>query len=196
MAKGTLILIVGLPGSGKGTLINHLRAAFPGIVFPASWTTRLPRRGERDGEVYHFVSDAEFARAAARGEFLEWISIDTGHKYGTRKDAVLAPLQEGKTVIREVETAGARALRTLLSKEKIVTVFINTDSWNVLEARMLERAPMASEELTERRKRYERELAFRGEADYAVENQEGKLEETKRRLTDIIQSVLQDHLSS
>ena len=122
--------------------------------------------------------------------------MDTGHKYGTRKDAVLTPLQEGKTVIREVETAGARALRTLLSKEKIVTVFINTDSWNVLEARMLERAPMASEELTERRKRYERELAFRGEADYAVENQEGKLEETKRRLTDIIQSVLQDHLSS
>ncbi len=189
MKKGKLVLIVGLPGSGKGTLIAHLREQFPEIVFPVSWTTRPRRPGENEGDVYHFASDDEFSRSVGDGEFLEWVSIDGGHRYGTRKNEIVPPLEEGKLVLREVEIQGARRLKKLLPHEDIVSIFINTGSWDDLSARMLARAPMSAEELAKRKERYEKELSFKNEADFVVENQYGKLDEAKRQVSAILQSL-------
>ena len=188
-STGTLILVVGLPGSGKGTLIEHLRGRFPAIVFPPSWTTRPPRPGERDGEVYHFAAAEEFDRAAREGKFLEWVSIDGGHRYGTLKDAILEPLREGKTVLREVEVEGARRLRTLVQDFRFVTIFVDTESWERSRERMLRRAPMPPEELEARRMRFERERAFRAEADHTVESREGELPRAKEQIEDLVRSI-------
>jgi len=187
---GKLILIVGLPGSGKGTLIAFLRKEFPEVVFPSSWTTRPPRQGEVEGEGYHFVSKEEFAKAILEGIFLEWVSIDGGHQYGTLKKAIQEPVKEGKVVLREVEVEGAHRLLALFPKKNVITIFINTDSWEVLKARMLARAPMAKEEILARQRRYEREVAFKVEADYVIENPEGQLEEAKKNLATLVGSLI------
>lgn len=187
--RGKLILVVGLPGSGKGTLIAHAKEAFPELVFPISWTTRAMRPGEREGEVYHFAAKEEFMRSVAAGEFLEWVTIDTGHCYGTRRADIEGPLSEGKFVLREVEVIGARNIRSLLPKEELATIFINTDSWEDLKARMLARAPMSEEELQARHARYESEVSFLSEADYVVENRHGHLEEAKRDFDAAIRAI-------
>ena len=190
MSKGTLILVVGLPGSGKGTLISFVRETYPDIVFPMSWTTRAMRPGEVEGQVYHFATDEEFSAAIERGEFLEWVSIDTGHRYGTLRSGIIDPLEGGKLVMREVEVQGARAIHELLPNEKIKTIFIASDTgWDDLARRMLERAPMSPEELAERKARYEREVLFRGEADYVIDNSRGNLEAAKQRMREIIDDI-------
>ena len=188
--KGTLILIVGLPGSGKGTLIKHAKQVFPQIAYPVSWTTRPQRPGETDGEVYHFVSDEEFDAAVSRGEFLEWVAIDNGRKYGTRKKDFVEPLSEGKTVLREVEVRGARAIKHLLSDSVVVPVFVRAGNWEDLRERMRSRAPMGEEEIAARKARYEEEMHFAEEADYVLENEFGKIEETKKKFVELIRAII------
>lgn len=188
---GTLILIVGLPGSGKGTLIKYAKEIFPQCTFPVSWTTRAIRPGEVDGEVYHFVSKEEFDAAVERGEFLEWVTIDTGSQYGTLKRDFIEPLRAGKCILRELEVEGARAMRALLPEAHIVSIFVPAGTWEDLKRRMLERAPMSKEELDARKLRYEKESAFEQEADYVLMNEFGKLEETKQKFIELIRKIIQ-----
>lgn len=188
---GTLILIVGLPGSGKGTLIKYAKEQFPQFVFPVSWTTRPMRPGEVEGEVYHFATKEEFDAAVTRGEFLEWITIDNGTQYGTLKKDFEGPLNEGKTVLRELEVAGARAMRTLLPTARIASIFVSAGTWDDLKARMLARAPMGEEELAARKARYEKEVVFEQEANYVLVNEFGKLEETKQKFVELIRTIVQ-----
>jgi len=77
------IVIVGKSSSGKDFLKNELvkqKGLRPGI----SCTTRPPRKGEKDGETYHFISPIEFERGIFKEYFLEW-QIFNGWYYGTRK---------------------------------------------------------------------------------------------------------------
>ncbi|OGG47982.1 hypothetical protein A3D66_02820 [Candidatus Kaiserbacteria bacterium RIFCSPHIGHO2_02_FULL_50_9] len=196
---GKLILIFGPSGSGKGILVAHVRATFPQLIFPTSWTTRPPRPGEESGESqsgkkYRFVSKNEFTKHAAEEGFLEWAEY-SGHYYGTPKDEVEEAIQRGHTVLQELEIQGIRQLREHFSGS-LVTIFIDAGSWDELKRRILLRAPMTPEELEARRRRYEQEIAFKHEANYVVENREGRLEEAKRALVDTIQSILKDNLSS
>ncbi len=188
--NGTLILIVGLPGSGKGTLIKYAKEVFPEFVYPVSWTTRAIRPGEAEGEVYHFASDQEFDEAVERGEFLEWVRIDNGRRYGTLKKDFEGPLREGKTVLRELEVQGARAMRTLLPEAHIVSVFVKAGEWEDLAARMRARAPMSDEELLARKERYDDEIHFAEEADHVLQNTFGELENTKQKFAELIRTII------
>ncbi len=87
-------------GSGKGTVIAHLRKVFPDAVFPLSCTTRSPRPGEKDGEVYHFINKEEFQRRIKAGDILEWAIVHHDNYYGTLKQPILDALKAGKIVIR------------------------------------------------------------------------------------------------
>ncbi len=69
--RGQLIVISGPSGAGKTTLLKKLCQECPGLSVSVSATTRPPRPGERDGVDYHFLSDEEFQRRRAAGEFLE-----------------------------------------------------------------------------------------------------------------------------
>ena len=148
------------------------------------------RPGEREGEVYHFVTKDEFDQAVERGEFLEWVAIDNGAQYGTLKKDFIGPLGQGKTVLRELEVEGARAMRRLLLEDHIVNIFLPAGTWEDLKARMLARAPMTGEELAARKARYEKEVAFEREADYVLKNEFGKLEETKKRFVELIRTII------
>lgn len=190
--NGTLILIVGLPGSGKGTLIKHAKQVFPDFVYPVSWTTRPMRPGEVEGEVYHFATEEEFAAGVERGEFLEWVRIDNGSCYGTLKKDFEGPLTAGKTVLRELEVQGARALRSLLPGATIVSIFVKAGNWEDLAERIRARAPISEEELAARKARYEEEVHFAEEADHVLENTFGKLDETKKKFEELIRTIIKN----
>ncbi len=52
-----LVFIISAPsGTGKTTLVREVIQQLPGLQFSVSFTTRLPRPDEREGEDYHFVS--------------------------------------------------------------------------------------------------------------------------------------------
>jgi guanylate kinase len=186
---GTFALIVGSSGSGKGVLLKHAKAAHPEIVFPVSCTTRAMRPGEKDGETYHFISDEEFMRQAIAGDFLEWAEYG-GSKYGTLKSEIIVPLEEGKLVMREVDVQGVRQLRGTIPPENLVTIYIHAGAWADVERRIRGRAPISEAELELRKHRYEDEHPFINEADYVVENFDGKFKEADAAFEAIIQKLL------
>ena len=77
-----VFVITGPSGVGKGTLIGGLMERVPRLQLSVSATTRAPRPGERDGLDYHFMSDEEFDRRVAAGDFVEHADY-AGRRYGT-----------------------------------------------------------------------------------------------------------------
>ena len=68
--QGILCVVSGPSGSGKTSLCRALSERGE-CVYSISCTTRRPREGEIDGEHYFFLSEEEFERRVAAGDFLE-----------------------------------------------------------------------------------------------------------------------------
>lgn len=185
--SGKFILVVGPSGSGKSALLSHLAHEMSDVVFPVSCTTRALRPGEVEGEKYLFVSKDEFERRREAGEFLEWAPYG-GNYYGTLKAPILQALQEGKTVVREVEVQGARQIQQLM-QEGLGIIFIDAGSWENLERRIQARAPMSEVELLARRKRYEDETTFKDQASIVIANPDGGLEQAKQEFVAAVQKL-------
>ena len=185
---GKFILVIGPSGSGKGTLINHIRPLFPSLVYPKSCTTRARRGGDSDRN-YYFLTPDEFTKRVERGDFLEWAEYG-GNRYGTLRSEVEPLLAEGKTALKELEVQGARQVREKIPADELVIIFVNAGSWDEMEKRIRERADMPEAELMKRKARYEDEMNFMKEADHVIENPMGAVETAKRRLEEVIRSLL------
>lgn len=112
---------------------------------------------------YHFLSDEEFDRRVANGDFLEWADVH-GHKYGTLRSEVDRLMDAGKSVILEIDVQGAFNVRRIYPDA--VLIFIEPPSLEVLERRLRGRGTEdeASIELRMRNARHEMELADRYDA--------------------------------
>lgn len=140
-------MISGPSGVGKGTVVRRLLESNPALAFSVSATTRAPRPGEAQGRDYFFVSDDEFDRMSAAGEFLEWAEI-YGHRSGTLSAAVEAARSAGRDIVLEVDVQGARAVRERVPDA--VLIFLAPPSPLEL-ARRLEARGTESEESLRRR---------------------------------------------
>lgn len=189
-AAGKLILILGPSGSGKGTVLEALRQMHPNYIFPLSCTTREPRQGEQDGEVYHFVNKQDFQERMARGEFLEWAVVHGENYYGTLKEAILRPLREGKTVIREVDVQGLRSIMEIIPKEHLKSIFLTVDGWETLQSRILKRAAMSEDDLRHRHDSFLKEMEWAKECDVTIVSVEGKIEKLIEEVEAAIESVV------
>lgn len=176
-------------GSGKGLLINHIKQTVPDVHFAISCTTRDPRPGERDGEAYYFISKDEFTQRIKDDQFLEWAEF-SGNCYGTLKSEILDPLRAGKIVLREVELQGILAIRELIPDEHRTIVYIDAGPWEILERRIIARAPMSDEHLRLREERYLEESKWKAFADVVIENNEGRLDDAKKELQKFIEQCL------
>ena len=133
MNTGSLILISAPSGAGKTSLVKSVLDADTEIVVCISHTTRAMRDGERDGENYHFVEDAEFDRMIAAGAFLEYADV-FGKRYGSSRQEVDRCRADGKDVILEIDWQGADQVREMLADA--VSIFILPPSITELEKRL------------------------------------------------------------
>jgi len=187
--QGKFILVIGPSGSGKGTLIGHIRPLFPSLVYPKSCTTRAMRAGEKNGEHYYYLTLEDFKARIARGEFLEWAEYG-GNYYGTLNSEVMPSLAEGKFALKELEVQGVRQIREKLPKEQLAVVFINAGTWADMEARIRARAPMPEAELQKRQSRYEDEMSYMQQADFVIENPFGRLEDAKKEFEATVRKLV------
>lgn len=157
-------------------MLKALRERHPEFIFPLSCTTREPRPGEKDGEVYHFVNKADFQERMARGEFLEWAVVHGENYYGTMKSAILEPLREGKIVIREVDVQGLRSIRELIPASNLRSIFLTVDGWETLQRRILKRSQLPEEELERRHHSFMNEMKWQEECDTVIVSVEGEIE--------------------
>jgi guanylate kinase len=164
-----VFVITGPSGVGKGTLIAALRARHPELGLSVSATTRPPRPGEEDGVAYHFLSESDFDRRLARGEFVEHASY-AGHRYGTLRAELERRARGGAPVVLEIELQGARQVRAAMPEA--VLIFIAPSSLEQLEERLRARGSDVEEALRERLEIARTELAAREEFGFVVVNDE------------------------
>src|SRR5919109_2429103 len=100
--KTPILVITGPSGVGKGTLIKGLLERVPGLELAVSATTRKPRDGEVNGVDYHFLSQEDFDRRVAAGEFVEH-AIYAGHSYGTLRTELKRP---ARGIVLEIDVQG------------------------------------------------------------------------------------------
>lgn len=113
MKKEGILFIVSAPsGAGKTSLCNELIDIFPDVRHSVSYTTRLPRPGERNGVDYFFVSRQEFQRMVENGEFAEWAEVH-GNLYGTAVKTLEEIRAQGIHVLLDIDCQGARQLKQL-----------------------------------------------------------------------------------
>ena len=67
--SGTLYIIAAPSGAGKTSLVKALLEREPEITLSVSYTSRMPRANEIDGQHYHFVSRQVFEHMAEAGAF-------------------------------------------------------------------------------------------------------------------------------
>jgi guanylate kinase len=152
VTRGTLLVLAGPSGAGKGAVGRALRARYPDLAWSVSWATRPPRDGERDGVDYVFVSRDAFLAERAAGGFLESFEV-YGDLKGTPRAPVLGHLEAGRDVLVEVDVQGALAIKEVLPEA--VLVFIMPPSREVQRQRFLERAGDDAQQLAT----FERRLA-------------------------------------
>ena len=162
-----VLVITGQSGAGKGTLIERLLAEFPQLRLAVSATTRARRRGETDGVHYHFISDEEFDRRLAEGDFLEYHVFPWGQRSGTLYSELQRIFDKGGVCVLELETEGA--LRVKERMPGATTIFI-TAPIPELERRLTERATESSGEIEERLRVAQEQLEIADRFDHVVEN--------------------------
>jgi guanylate kinase len=179
--QGRLIVVSGPSAAGKSTLIRAAREAIPELAYSVSATTRNPREGEVDGRDYVFLSREEFEKWIEEGRFLEWAEY-SGNLYGTPEERVEEFLENGRSVILEVELQGARQVRQ--GRPDAVMVFVRAPNLEETRKRLEGRATEDLEALEARMTTALSEVSAREEFDYEVVN-----DERERAQEDMIETM-------
>ena len=165
--KGKLIVISGPSGAGKSTVISRVMAGRDDICFSVSATTRAPRPGEMDGVQYFFIDRPKFEAMIEKGEFLEYTEY-VGNCYGTPKAPVIANLEQGRSVMFDIEVEGAHNVKK--NYPEAVTVFLAPPSFEELERRLRGRNQDSEEKILGRLQKARQEQKLAGDYDYIVIN--------------------------
>jgi guanylate kinase len=168
VSRKPVFVVTGPSGAGKGTLIRALLTRVPDLELAISATTREQRAGEQDGRDYWFVSDEEFDRRVAAGEFLEWVSYVSGHRYGTLRSEIDRIRGTGHAPVLELETKGAVTVRDEVPGN--VTIFVDAPTFDELERRLRDRATESAGEIGERLALARQQREEADEFDYVVVN--------------------------
>ncbi|MDP8924365.1 MAG: guanylate kinase [Chloroflexota bacterium] len=187
-ATGILFVMSGPSGVGKDTITKALRElgeeGLP-LGFCVTATTRPPRPGEIDGLHYHFLTHPQFAYLKRLGGFLEdaWVH-QQGDRYGIPRRAMRKGLRKGYDVWVTPDVKGHDTLRRELPG--LVSIFLMPPDIDSLIVRLAHRHrvdpdllrarfhdPAYTDDLVERLRNAEREMARADEFDYIVTNEDG-----------------------
>ncbi|WP_353094095.1 guanylate kinase [Tissierella praeacuta] len=167
MSKGLLLIVSGPAGTGKGTVCKEVLERNKDILYSISATTRNPRVGEIDGVNYFFIDEEEFNKKIENNEFLEYAYVHTNH-YGTPRDFVIDKINNGETVLLEIDVQGA--LQVKKNYSEAVLVFILPPTMEELKNRIVKRGTESEEDINRRFKNAFKELDCIEEYDYFVVN--------------------------
>ena len=162
-----------------------MREKVPGLELSVSATTRSPRPGEEDGVDYHFLSEPEFERRLAEGDFLEHAEY-AGNRYGTLRSEIGRAAHAGaRALLLEIEVQGARQVRDALPGA--VQVFIAPPSDEALRTRLVGRGSDEPEQIERRLAVAAEELEARDEFEHVIVND--RLDEAVQELVHLVATM-------
>ena len=148
LAEHPPLMIAGISSAGKDTIARE-------IVQKSNWrrvvshTTRQPRKGERNGNNYWFVSDDEMLRLATKKALIDLKVVHHIKVYGTTIEAYRQVLNTGHQPMMIVDIQGVdEILKCLTSDYK--PVFIIPPDYDTWLKRLRKQSTVTSDEITRR----------------------------------------------
>ncbi len=184
-----ILIISGLSGSGKDTVINRLKEISPlDFHFVVTCNTRKRRENEIDGKDYHFISREKFLSMIENGEMLEHSVVYDDLK-GVPRFEIENAFKIGQDMILRLDFQGMQKIKAVYPQA--VSIFIippDAEKWiERLRSRMTE----SEESLQIRIRTAEKELAEVSGFDYIVVN-----EEIDQAAGDILTILQAEHMRS
>ncbi|MCX8106063.1 MAG: guanylate kinase [Ignavibacterium album] len=183
--KGKIIVISSPSGGGKTSIVRRILSEFPEIVFSVSATTRPKRPDEINGVHYFFLTEKEFEEKIKNNEFIEWERF-YDYYYGTLKTFVLDNIENGKTVLLEIDVKGALSVKKLFPDA--ILIFIDVPSFEELVERLKKRRTESESDLQKRIDRAKMELSYKDKFDYIFVNKD--LEEVTSQIKSLLIDLL------
>ncbi len=179
---GHLFVVSAPSGAGKTTLCRALLEHFTDMIYSVSYTTRSPRKGEKDAVDYHFISLEEFKNGIIDRKWAEWAEVH-GHYYGTSAEFLDKGLSAGKDILADLDVQGT--IQILARYPDCISKFIAPPSLETLRHR-LELRGLDSEAVIEQRLRNAKnEMAKKGIYRHVIVND--RLETAKKQLISLIE---------
>ena len=177
------VVISGPSGVGKGTLIERLKRDFYDIEIEKSisYTTRIPRKTEKNGVDYHFVSMEEFVMLANNNFFFEFVEYDKNF-YGIPNVNV-----HQNSKIEIFDLVASSGLNIKKSFPNTILIYILPPSLNVLNKRRGNRGDdRVSVDLEQ--------MKFVDEYDYLIINDD--IDKSYKQLLNIIKVSFQSSIKN
>jgi len=181
MARGILFVLSGPSGVGKGTILERLMDDYNGINYSISVTTRKPRKDEKDGINYFFVSTEKFQEMKKEDLFLETACVH-GNYYGTPQKYVEKCLSKGEDIILEIDIKGAKQIKDKF--KDAVYIFLLPPNNKELKNRLEKRNSETEESLKRRLKNADQEISEVNNYDYRIVNDQ--IEKTVQEIKEVI----------
>jgi guanylate kinase len=185
-----LIVLSSPRGGGKSTLAKHLMKIYPKLEFSVSATTRKIREGEKDGKDYFFLTREDFLERIEKDDLIEYEEI-FGNLYGTLRSEIARAVENGKTMLFDVDVKGAESLKKAFP-ENTLTVFIFPPNMEELEKRLRNRRTETDEEINNRLSRAAEEFTYQKNFKYQIEN--NNLEEALQEIEKLAEKYIDPKL--
>ncbi len=181
--RGLLIILSSPSGAGKSTLARRLRDWDSSIEFSVSATTRAPRKGEVDGEDYHFISEPEFRARVADGQMLEHAHV-FGNFYGSPLAPVNDAVNAGRDVLFDIDWQGAQQIKESALRDHVMSIFLLPPSIIELRRRLIARGKDTDGTIGKRMQKSWDEISHWDSYNHVLINDD--LDTTERRLKTIV----------
>ena len=166
-SPGHLFIISAPSGAGKSTLCRAMLDHFPDMLYSISHTTRSPRKGEKDGVDYFFITKDDFENGIALNRWAEWAEVH-GNYYGTSADFLDEKLAAGQDILLDIDVQGTRQILTRYPEG--ITIFIVPPSLEILRKRLEGRGTDSQAAIDVRLENARAEMAQKGMYRHIVIN--------------------------
>lgn len=185
-----LVVLSGVSGAGKDTIKKALIARMDNVISLPSYTSRAPRDGEINGEIYNFVSKEEFERMIDNNELYEY-DVHHDNYYGTSKVLLNEKIKSGKIIVKDIDVNGTENLVKLLKNDtRIITIFLKVPK-EILQKRLENRIDKPDyKQITLRLNRFDYEESKIGMYDYVIKNNDFE------KTVNIIQAIIKSELNT
>jgi guanylate kinase len=180
--RGHLFVISAPSGAGKTTLCRALLEHYTDLIYSVSYTTRSPRKGEKDTIDYHFISPEEFKKGITDRKWAEWAEVH-GHYYGTSAEFLDKGLSAGKDILADLDVQGT--IQILDRYPDCISIFIAPPSLETLRHRLESRGLDSAAVIQQRLNNAKNELAQKDLYHHVIINDQ--LKSAKKQLISLIQ---------
>ena len=187
MPQPLILIISGLSGSGKDTVINRLNEiSSRRFHFVVTCNTRKRRENEIDGKDYHFITREKFLSMIENGEMIEHSVVYDDLK-GVPRFEIENAFRQGNDMILRIDLQGMQKIKACYPQA--VSIFILPPDAKEWISRLRSRNTDTEESLKIRIRTAKEELEGISAFDYVVIN-----EDIDQAAQDILTIVRAEHM--